>query len=130
MCVPGYIHGAECIYVHCAGAVIVRTVSAGITDILMDVMMSVGLMDASALGISDYIFQNNDEIREGMDDVMGGKVLELTSDKIKAIRSESKDEAQNALVNAIQRIRAGETVDELIASGVDEQTANLAYTCR
>ena len=36
------------------------------------------------------------------------------------------EEGQNQLVDAIQRLRAGETREELIASGIDERTVELA----
>ena len=41
-----------------------------------------------------------------------------------------RTEGRNALADAIKRIHAGESVQDLIDSGVDEQTANLAYSCR
>ena len=34
--------------------------------------------------ISDYIFREEDEIRKGLGDIMGGKVLELESERLKA----------------------------------------------
>ena len=45
-------------------------------------------------------------------------------------RAEGLAEGQNRLVDAIRRIHSGETVQQLIDSGVDETTANLAYSCR
>ena len=34
--------------------------------------------------ISDYIFREEDEVRKGLGDIMGGKVLELESERLKA----------------------------------------------
>ena len=48
----------------------------------------------------------------------------------KEVRAEAREEGQADLVNAINRIRNGETVQDLIDSGVDSLTANLAYGCR
>lgn len=46
------------------------------------------------------------------------------------VRKEEREEGQDDLVNAINRIRKGETVQQLIESGVDERTAHLAFGCR
>ena len=34
--------------------------------------------------IADYIFRENDNVRKGIGDIMGGKVLELESERLKA----------------------------------------------
>ena len=34
--------------------------------------------------IADYIFREEDEVRKGLGDIMGGKVLELESERLKA----------------------------------------------
>lgn len=44
--------------------------------------------------IIDYIFSKQQEVRKGLGEIMGGKVLELESDKLikKAGRSENRSE--------------------------------------
>ncbi len=49
---------------------------------------------------------------------------------VNSIKAEGRVEGQNDLVKAIERIRGGETVEDLIKSGVDEHTANLAFAYR
>lgn len=39
---------------------------------------------------------------------------------------EGRNEGRNNLITAIKRIRAGESVEDLIASGIDEETAKAA----
>ena len=34
--------------------------------------------------IADYIFRGEDNVRKGIGDIMGGKVLELESERLKA----------------------------------------------
>ena len=40
------------------------------------------------------------------------------------------EQGQNKLVETIQRLRSGESRDEIIASGVDEHTVDLAMSIR
>ena len=40
--------------------------------------------------IADYIFRKEEDIRKGIGDIMGGKVLELESERLKAERSEER----------------------------------------
>ena len=44
-------------------------------------------------------------------------------------RTEGRAEGQSELANAIHRLKSGETMEQLIASGVDDKTANLAKSC-
>ena len=57
---------------------------------------------------------------------MGGQVLTLAADKLKA---EGRDEGQRILATTIQRLKKGETVDSIRKSGVDEKTISLALSC-
>lgn len=60
--------------------------------------------------IADYIFSNFQIAKEGMDEVMGGKVLELETDKvIKKIREKYKDELQEEIKGeiAIRMLKRG-----------------------
>lgn len=51
--------------------------------------------------IAEYIFAEEDSVKEGIGDIMGGKVLELQSDKlIKKGREEAREEGIKALVES------------------------------
>ena len=61
----------------------------------------------------------DDSTQEGMDDVMEGKVLELTSDKIKAILSEGEAKGE-----AIGEIKHAKTVyNNCISRGMSPEDA-------
>ena len=45
---------------------------------------------------------------------------------VKGIREEGREEGQNSLIEAIERLRNGESKEEIIASGIDEHTVELA----
>lgn len=49
---------------------------------------------------------------------------------LRAVRSYERKEGQSILVDAVKRIRAGETPEQLMKSGVDERTVNLAMTIK
>lgn len=72
--------------------------------------------------IADYIFSNFQIAKEGMDEVMGGKVLELETDKvIKKIRDKYKDEIKAEIKDeakeeiAIRMLKRGRnTLEEIV----------------
>ena len=68
--------------------------------------------------IADYIFSNFQIAKEGMDEVMGGKVLELETDKvIKKIREKYKDELQEKIKGeiAIRMLKRGNcSLEEIV----------------
>lgn len=91
-------------------------------------------MEALIESIVKHIFGNEAKASKEVKNIMGGKVLTLPSEKLiadgrAAGRSEGRKEGQNELVSAINRLKAGETVDALIKSGVDADTAHLAKSC-
>ncbi|MCR4792364.1 MAG: hypothetical protein K5871_06420 [Lachnospiraceae bacterium] len=45
-------------------------------------------------------------------------------------RREGREEGQTLLAEAIRKLREGKTVDELVESGVDKATAELAWSCK
>lgn len=49
---------------------------------------------------------------------------------LRAVRSYERKEGQSILLDAVKRIRAGETPEQLMKSGVDEKTVNLAMTIK
>lgn len=76
--------------------------------------------------IADYIFSNFQIAKEGMDEVMGGKVLELETDKvIKKIRDKYKDEIKAEIKDeakeeiAIRMLKRGRNTLEEIAEYTD-----------
>lgn len=72
--------------------------------------------------IADYIFANSEITRKGVDDVMGGKVLDLKTDKlIKEIRDEYKDELKAEVKTevVIHMLKRGRSTLEEIAADTD-----------
>lgn len=54
--------------------------------------------------IAEYIFAEEDSVKEGIGDIMGGKVLELQSDKlIKKGREEAREEGIKVLVESLEK---------------------------
>lgn len=53
--------------------------------------------------ITDYIFEKQDSVRKGIGDIMGGKVLELQTDKaLEEGREEGREEGVRAFVESYQ----------------------------
>ena len=44
--------------------------------------------------ISDYIFRNEEKVRKGIGEIMGGKVLELESERLERLQKEAEAEAK------------------------------------
>ena len=54
--------------------------------------------------IAEYIFAEEDSVKEGIGDIMGGRVLELQSDKlIKKGREEAREEGIKVLVESLEK---------------------------
>ncbi len=92
------------------------------------------IMDMTGKVVSHLAFRYK-RVREGVKSIMGGKVLEYEAKDIlrRGIaegRAEGKSEGQNLLVSVVQRLRAGQAPEEIIKSGVDEKTVELALTIR
>ena len=66
--------------------------------------------------------------REDMkDNIMNMVITEFNEEVfVKGIREEGREEGQNSLIEAIERLRNGESKEEIIASGIDEHTVELA----
>ena len=65
--------------------------------------------------------------KRGEKKVMSSAVLDYREAKGKAEgRAEGRSEGQDLLVETVQRIRAGETAESIIESGVDEETVRRA----
>ncbi len=93
--------------------------------------------------LSNKVAQNlafkYDNVRKGIGDIMGGKVLELEALQIRDAgrregrqegRREGIDEGQNALVKAIQMLKDGKSDQEILDAGIEMKTLELAKICR
>ncbi len=64
------------------------------------------------LRISDYILRNKEKARKGLGDVMGGKVLELESDRL--IQKGLEQGITQGLAQSVSALlRKGKTVEEI-----------------
>ena len=69
----------------------------------------------------------HDKLTKGVDDIMGGKVLEYEA---KTIRNKALEQGRNEgalqLASAIDSLKSGKSADDLIKAGIDSETVNLA----
>ena len=90
--------------------------------------------------ISDYIFREEEEIRKGLGDVMGGRVLELESERLKAEgqaigRAEGRAEGQvigqaqgeARLGSLINRLIQEQRIDEIQIVSTDSERREQLY---
>ena len=87
-----------------------------------------------------------EQVRKGVDEIMGGQVLDYEAKRIlnqgraegreegraegrEEGRAEGHVEGQELLAGAIHELRLGRSREELLKSGYDENTVNLALTC-
>ena len=78
--------------------------------------------------ISDYIFREEEEIRKGLGDVMGGKVLELESERLKAegqVIGQAQGEAR--LGSLINRLIQEQRIDEIQIVSTDSERREQLY---
>ena len=81
--------------------------------------------------VTQKLTMNYDNVRRKVGEFMGGKVMDLDIIRERREgRQEGRQEGQNILVTAIQRLRRGESADDLRADGIDENTIALAISCR
>ena len=72
--------------------------------------------------ISDYIFREEDNVRKGIGDIMGGKVLELESERLKA-EGKAIGRAEGEAIGQIQgEARLGSLITRLIQ---DQRTEEI-----
>ena len=74
--------------------------------------------------ISDYIFRNEEKVRKGIGEIMGGKVLELESERLERLQKEAEAEAKaigeargRAIGEAIGEERLSTLLNRLIMDG-------------
>ena len=76
--------------------------------------------------IADYIFCEDDNVRKGIGDIMGGKVLELESERLKAegrTEGEAIGQARGEAIGQIQgEARLGSLITRLIQ---DQRTEEI-----
>ena len=71
--------------------------------------------------IADYIFREDDNVRKGIGDIMGGKVLELESERLKA-EGKAIGRAEGEAIGQIQgEVRLGSLITRLIQDQRTEQ---------
>ena len=72
--------------------------------------------------IADYIFREEDNVRKGIGDIMGGKVLELESERLKA-EGKAIGRAEGESIGQIQgEARLGSLITRLIQ---DQRTEEI-----
>ena len=96
---------------------------------------SFGLVKDMTNKVVQNVAQKYDNVRKGMGEIMGGHVLDSVvirarDEGIQKGIEKGIEKGKTALADAIMKIHAGATVEDLIKEGVDEDTANLAWTCR
>ena len=68
--------------------------------------------------ISDYIFRNEEKVRKGIGEIMGGKVLELESERLERLQKEAEaeakaiGEARDRAIGEAKGIAIGEAIGE------------------
>ena len=86
--------------------------------------------------IADHIFKKEEDIRKGIGDIMGGKVLELESERLKAAgkaegeaigeaRGQVKGEAR--LGNLINRLIQDQRMEEIQMASTDPEKREQLY---
>ena len=70
--------------------------------------------------IADYIFQKEEQVRKGIGDIMGGKVLELESERLKA-------EGETRLGSLINRLIQDQRMDEIQDVSTDPERREQLY---
>ena len=82
--------------------------------------------------IADYIFQKEEDVRKGIGEIMGGKVLELESEKLKAEgRTEGEAigqiQGENRLGSLITRLIQDQRTEEIPVVSVDPKRREQLY---
>ena len=70
--------------------------------------------------IADYIFREDDNVRKGIGDIMGGKVLELESERLKA-------EGEARLGSLITRLIQDQRTEEIPIVSTDSKRREQLY---
>ena len=82
--------------------------------------------------IADYIFRKEEDVRKGIGDIMGGKVLELESERLKA-EGQARGEAigqiqgENRLGSLISRLLQDQRIEEIQIVSTDPKRREQLY---
>ena len=78
--------------------------------------------------IADYIFQKEEDIRKGIGEIMGGKVLELESERLKAEgKAIGQAQGENRLGSLITRLIQDQRTEEIPVVSVDPKRREQLY---
>ena len=78
--------------------------------------------------IADHIFEKEEDIRKGIGDVMGGKVLELESERLKAEgKAIGQAQGENRLGSLITRLIQDQRTEEIPVVSVDPKRREQLY---
>ena len=99
---------------------------------------TVTLLEDMTSKVTGKLAYKHERVRKGVDDIMGGRVLEHRAKTIyesgeragwQEGRQEGRQEGQDKLASAIHELKSGKTEADLRDSGVDEATIRIALTC-
>ena len=82
--------------------------------------------------IADYIFRKEEDVRKGIGDILGGKVLELESERLKA-EGQARGEAigqiqgENRLGSLISRLLQDQRIEEIQIVSTDPKRREQLY---
>lgn len=78
--------------------------------------------------IADYIFRKEDNVRKGIGDIMGGKVLELESERLKALgKAEGEVIGEARLGNLIKQLIQDHRNEEILSVSTDPKRREQLY---
>ena len=78
--------------------------------------------------IADYIFQKEEDVRKGIGEIMGGKVLELESERLKAEgKAIGQAQGENRLGSLITRLIQDQRTEEIPIVSVDSKRREQLY---
>ena len=81
--------------------------------------------------INHYIIPEENIAKGKVDEIMGGRVLELESERLlREGKAEGRTEGQNLLAKTVRLLRDGHTEKELLDQGIDKHTIDLAMTLK
>ena len=78
--------------------------------------------------IADYIFRKEEDVRKGIGEIMGGKVLELESERLKAEgKAIGQAQGENRLGSLITRLIQDQRTEEIPIVSVDSKRREQLY---
>ena len=78
--------------------------------------------------IADYIFRKEEDVRKGIGEIMGGKVLELESERLKAEgKAIGQAQGENRLGSLITRLIQDQRTEEIPVVSVDPKRREQLY---